>query len=67
MWSLPRTIIVVRHVSALIGLVKSGLGPAVVPKLTVPQGPDRILRVRLQNPSVKPPACALFDRTTPRR
>jgi DNA-binding transcriptional LysR family regulator len=49
---LPRPIIEVRHVSTLIGLVESGLGLAVVPKLTVPQGPGRIVGVRLENPAV---------------
>lgn len=49
---LPRPIIEVRHVSTLIDLVESGLGLAVVPKLTVPQGPGRIVGVRLENPAV---------------
>ncbi len=49
---LPRPIIEVRHVSTLIGLVESGLGLAVVPKLTVPQGPGRIVGVRLDKPEV---------------
>jgi DNA-binding transcriptional LysR family regulator len=49
---LPRPIIEVRHVATLIGLVESGLGLAVVPKLTVPQGPGRIVGVRLDNPAV---------------
>ncbi len=49
---LPRPIIEVRHVSTLIGLVESGLGLAVVPQLTVPQGPGRLVGVRLENPAV---------------
>lgn len=49
---LPRPIIEVRHVSTLIGMVESGLGLAVVPKLTVPQGPGRMVGVRLENPAV---------------
>lgn len=49
---LPRPIIEVRHVSTLIGLVESGLGLAVVPQLTVPQGPGRMVGVRLESPAV---------------
>jgi len=49
---LPRPTIEVRHVSTLIGLVESGLGLAVVPKLTLPLKPAAVVGVKLDKPVV---------------
>jgi DNA-binding transcriptional LysR family regulator len=49
---LPRPIIEVRHVSTLIGLVESGLGLAVVPKLTLPRRPAAVVGVKLEQPAI---------------
>jgi len=49
---LPRPTIEVRHVSTLIGLVESGLGLAVVPRLTVPLRPAAVVGVKLDKPVV---------------
>jgi len=49
---LPRPTIEVRHVSTLIGLVESGLGLAVVPRLTVPLRPAAVVGVKLEKPVV---------------
>jgi DNA-binding transcriptional LysR family regulator len=49
---LPRPVCEVRHVSSLIGLVESGLAVAVVPQLTLPQGPAGVVGVRLAQPAI---------------
>jgi DNA-binding transcriptional LysR family regulator len=49
---LPRPTIEVRHVSTLIGLVESGLGLAVVPQLTLPQGTGSVVGVKLESPAI---------------
>jgi DNA-binding transcriptional LysR family regulator len=49
---LPRPICEVRHVSTLIGLVENGLGVAVVPQLTLPQGQASVVGVRLEQPAI---------------
>lgn len=49
---LPRPTIEVRHVSTLIGLVESGLGLAVVPRLTLPLKPATVVGVKLDKPVV---------------
>lgn len=49
---LPRPIIEVRHVSTLIGLVESGLGLAVVPRLTLPMDRTTVVGVTLVQPTI---------------
>jgi DNA-binding transcriptional LysR family regulator len=49
---LPRPVCEVRHVSTLIGMVENGLGVAVVPRLTVPPQPARVVGVKLDHPSI---------------
>jgi DNA-binding transcriptional LysR family regulator len=50
--SLPRPVFEVRHVSTLIGIAERGLAVAVVPQLTLPQGPSQVVGVRLEDPVI---------------
>jgi DNA-binding transcriptional LysR family regulator len=45
--ALQRPVCEVRHVSTLIGLVEAGLGVAIVPQLTVPHRPAKVVGVAL--------------------
>lgn len=49
---LPRPVCEVRHVSTLIGLVEVGLAVAIVPQLTLPQGPSNVVGVPLDAPQI---------------
>jgi len=49
---LPRPVCEVRHVSTLVGLVENGLAVAVVPRLTLPPKPAKVVGVKLQKPAI---------------
>lgn len=49
---LPRPVVEVRHVSTLIRIVESGLGLAVVPRLTLPRRSSSVVGIRLEDPAI---------------
>ncbi len=49
---LPRPVCEVRHVSTLIGIAETGLAIAVVPQLTLPNAPERVVGIPREGPRI---------------
>ncbi len=49
---LPRPVCEVRHVSTLLGLVDTGMGVAIVPRLSLPAQGGSVVGVKLEQPTV---------------